>query len=91
MPRPKPDENANAWMRSKAKVQFNAGGSTFKVPRDQRPAVDVGDGTPQPTPEEQAAAGGANGGERGYEPPPSFDDAIRKAFWGTGSLRGTVF
>jgi hypothetical protein len=88
---PQPDENANAWMRSKAKTKIDVGGSTFNVPRNQRPAVDVSEGTPQPTPEELAASAGANGGERGFEPPPSFDDEIRRAFWGSGSLRGKLF
>jgi hypothetical protein len=90
---PPPDKKANDWLRSKSKVKVDVGGATFKVEaRDQRAAMlDVSDGTPQPTPEQAAAAGGANGGERGFEPPPSFDDEIRRAFWGSGSLRGTIF
>jgi hypothetical protein len=89
---PQPDENANAWMRSKAKVKIDAGGSTFNVPRDERAAmIDANEGTAQPTPEEAAAIGGADGGAHGPEPKQSFNDEIRKAFWGSGSLRGKLW
>jgi hypothetical protein len=94
---PEPDQTANDWLRRKNRAKVKVGSSTFGLPAnvrvsDDKPAtVDVSDGTPQPPPEEQAAVGGANGGERGFEPPPSFDDEIRRAFWGSGSLRGTIF
>jgi hypothetical protein len=94
---PELDQTANDWLRRKNRGRVKVGSSTFRLPAnvrvsDDKPAtVDVSDGTPQPTPEEAAAAGGANGGERGPEPKPSFDDQIREAFWGSGSLRGRGF
>jgi hypothetical protein len=92
MPQPDENANANAWLRSKSKVKVDVGGSTFKVDaRDQRAAlVDVSDGAPQATPEQAAAAGGADGGAHGPEPKRSFNDQIRDAFWGSGSLRGKL-